>query len=101
MRPSLEEIRTSIVNIVREVATAHGDDGEEIGPQTRLRADLGFSSMDIIHLLASMDMHFRSKLNYDLLLRRGDQLADDLSVAELSDFVFNHFEDQVAGPVAM
>jgi acyl carrier protein len=101
MRPSLEEIRKSVIDMVGEIAAARGDDGEEVAPQTRLRADLGFSSMDIIHLLASMDMRFRSKLNYDLLLRRGDKFADDLSPAELSDFIFNHFEDQITGPRAM
>lgn len=101
MRPPLEEIQTGVVKIVRDVAATRGEEGEGVSLQTRLRADLDFTSLDIIHLLASVDMHFRRKLKYDLLLRRGDQFADDLTVAELSDFVFDHFEDQITDPVAM
>lgn len=101
MRPPLEEIRTNVVRIVGEVVAARGDEGEAVGLQTRLVADLDFTSLDIIHLLASLDMHFRHKLKYDLLLRRGDRFAEDLSVAELSDFVFAHFEDRITDPVAM
>lgn len=101
MRPTLEEIRTSVAGLVAEAEAARGGDGEGVGLQTRLRADLDFTSLDIIHLLASVDMRYRRKLKYELLMLRGGQLAEDLSVGELADFVFEHFEDQITGPAAM
>lgn len=101
MRPPLEEIRGVVAGLVAEAEAARGGDGEGISLQTRLRADLDFTSLDLIHLLASLDMRFRRKLKYEMLLLRGGQLADDVSVGELSDFVFEHFEDQLTGPAAM
>jgi hypothetical protein len=51
--------------------------------------------------MASIDMHFRCKLKYDLFFRRADQFVQDFSVAEIANFVFDNFDNQVTGPVAM
>jgi acyl carrier protein len=101
VKPTLEEVQAGVINVVQEIAKtrAHGDD--EIALETRLGADLGFSSMDIIHLMASIDMRFHCKLKYDLFFRRADQFVEDFSVAEIADFVFNNFDNQVTDPVAM
>jgi acyl carrier protein len=97
----MEEVRTGVVNVVGEIAKAHGHGDDEIELETRLGADLGFSSMDIIHLMASIDMRFNCKLKYDLFFRRADQFVEDFSVTEIADFVFDNFDNQVIGPVAM
>lgn len=101
MKPTLQDVQTGVVNIVGEISRTRAQSDDEIMLQTKLVADLGFSSMDIIHLMASIDMRFRCKLKYDLFFRRADQFVDDFSVAEIADFVFNNFDNQVTGPVAM
>ncbi|HEX7999720.1 MAG TPA: hypothetical protein VF528_15135 [Pyrinomonadaceae bacterium] len=101
MKPTLEQAQAGIISIVEEITRTQGQGDGEITLQTKLVEDLGFSSMDIIHLMASIDMHFRCKLKYDLFFRRADQFVQDFSVAEIANFVFNNFEDQVTGPVAM
>ncbi len=102
MKPTLEQVQTEVINLVEEISktSTHGSDNE-ITPQTKLVEDLGFSSMDIIHLLASIDMRFRRKLKYDLFFRRTDQLVQDFSIAEIADFIFDNFDNQVTDPVAM
>jgi acyl carrier protein len=101
VKPTLEEVQAGVINVVGEIARtqAHADD--EITLETKLGADLGFSSMDIIHLMASIDMRFQCKLKYDLFFRRADQFVEDFSVTEIADFVFNNFDNQVSGPAAM
>lgn len=101
MRPTLEQAQAGVINVVEEIAKTRAHGGEAITLQTRLGEDLGFSSMDIIHLMASIDMRFHCKLKYDLFFRQADQLVEDFSVAGIADFVFNNFDNQVTGPVAM
>ena len=52
------------------------DLGEELGPETRLSADLCFSSVEVMHLLATIDLRLGRKLPYDRLIKQG--LADYL-----------------------
>lgn len=101
MKPTPEQAQTGVTSIVAEIAKTHGHGDDEITLQTKLREDLGFSSMDIIHLLASIDMKFRCKLKYDAFFRRADQFVEDFSVEEIAEFVFKNFDDQVTSPSPM
>ncbi|MDS4020711.1 MAG: phosphopantetheine-binding protein [Candidatus Competibacter sp.] len=61
---------------------------EAITLETRLVTDLGFSSIDIVHLLVSIEEHFgRGRLGFEGLLMQGDQYVSDLTIGELVVFV--------------
>ena len=61
---------------------------EPITLETRLVADLGFSSIDIVHTVVAIEEHFgRGRLGFEELLMQGDQYVSDLTIGELVAFV--------------
>lgn len=100
MNPTREQIRADIEGILQEMISSWGvDDG--IGAGTKVVADLGFSSIDLIHLMASIEMRFHRKLPYDEIIMKDGQYAEDVSVDELVDFVARNIDRPVPGPQAM
>lgn len=61
---------------------------QQIGPQTRLVADLEFESIDIIQLIVAIEQHFqRRDFRFDELLMTDGRYVDDLSVDQISRFL--------------
>lgn len=64
------------------------DLAEPIGPATTLVSDLGFSSIDLIHLIVAIEEHFaRPKMGFNELLMKDGQYVADLTVGQLAEFV--------------
>jgi acyl carrier protein len=60
----------------------------EMTRETRLLADLGFESIDIIQLVVAIEQMVRkSKLPFNELLMRDGRYVDDLSIGQIADFV--------------
>ncbi|MFP5306445.1 MAG: phosphopantetheine-binding protein [Gammaproteobacteria bacterium] len=60
----------------------------EYGRDTRLLADLGFESVDIIQLTVAVEEEFGlHKTPFDRLLMKDGRYVDDLSVGQLADFL--------------
>lgn len=82
-------VRSSIVALIEDLIRDWEitlDDA--ITPQTRLVADLGCSSIDIVHLVVAIEEHFgRGRLGFEELLMRDNQYVNDLRIAELVAFV--------------
>ena len=61
---------------------------EPIGGATALVAELGFASIDIIHLVVAVEEHFgHGKLGFEDLLMVDGQYIDDLRVDQLVAFL--------------
>jgi acyl carrier protein len=59
--------------------------------QTRLFADLGFESIDIIQLIVAMQEEVvQRKLPFDTLLMKEGRYVDDLSVGQIADYLAQH-----------
>ena len=101
MKPTKEEINISLIELISKIAQEQHEYYSEINLDTKLREELNFSSMDIIHLMSSIDMRFRCKLQYDLLLRRNDEFVMEFTVAEIADFIDKTFDNQITEPAAM
>lgn len=101
MNPTREQIRADIEGILQEMISSWGVDDDGIGAGTKVIADLGFSSVDLIHLMASIEMRFHRKLPYDEIIMKDGQYAEDVSVDELVDFVARNIDRPVPGPQAM
>jgi acyl carrier protein len=92
MKPARTEILAAVVTILEEITADWNLDVEAIGPETRLAADLAFSSVDIMELMATVDVRFGRKLPYDRLVVKDGKYVEDLSVGQLVAFVDAHFE---------
>ena len=60
----------------------------EMTRQTKLLADLGFESIDIIQLVVAIEeMVGKRKLPFNELLMRDGRYVDDLSIGQIADFL--------------
>ncbi len=60
----------------------------EINRETRLIADLAFESIDIVELVVAIELTFNSRgIPFERLLMVDGRYVDDLSVAQVGDFV--------------
>ncbi len=91
--------RDAILHELIELLNELGSDWElgldgGIGPETRLIADLGFRSIDVVQLAIAVEEHFqRRSLPFQTLLTKADgRPVEDLSVAELADFLEIHLK---------
>jgi acyl carrier protein len=101
MKPIAAPIRVAVNDIIKQTTAAWDLDDEPIEDTTTLIADLGFSSVDLIHLMASIEMHFHRKFPYDEIIMKDGQYVDDITVLELMDFVSRNIDRPAPGPQAM
>ncbi|OXG09102.1 hypothetical protein BC749_10382 [Flavobacterium araucananum] len=77
--------------IVYEVIEALVKDYElpeiEITDSTLLIDSLGLTSIDIMHVLSSIDMRVSKHLPYDNLVIKNDEYISDISIKEIIDFI--------------
>lgn len=65
--------------------------GDPIGRPTRLVADLGFDSVDVVQLAIAIEEQYqRRKLPFEKLLMVDGRYVDDVTVGELVDFLTAH-----------
>jgi acyl carrier protein len=83
------QIQDGVVKIIED--TIHDWDVDldgAIGTDTKLVADLGFSSIDIIHFTVAVEEHFnRPKMGFNELLMVDGKYIDDLQVKQVVDFL--------------
>jgi len=91
-KPSPEEIAQSIRELAGDILRDRGEDPGDIESNTRLNADLGYSSMDALHLLARIDMHYARKIDYEPLVVQGGRSREELSIGELASYVSENFD---------
>lgn len=83
------QIQDGVIKVIED--TIHDWDvdlDDAIGADTTLVADLGFSSIDIIHFTVAVEEHFnRPKLGFNELLMVDGKYTDDLQVKQVVDFL--------------
>lgn len=63
--------------------------------ETRIVADLGFESIDIIQMVVALEKALgRRDLGFDRLLMRDGRYVDDLSLGDVADFLEGRLESQ-------
>jgi len=86
--PDDSAIFTDTVRILENMLADWGVDAPDIGPETRLVADLEFVSVDIIHLAVTIEEHYkRSRMGFQELLMNDGRYVDDVTVRQLVAFV--------------
>ena len=86
------QVQSDIIEILQDMTQEWDMDLSEINGNTKLMEDLGFVSVDIIHLVVSIEEHFKQKLGFNALLMRAGRYVDDLSIEEISSFVSHQLE---------
>ncbi|MGC1392892.1 MAG: phosphopantetheine-binding protein [Coleofasciculaceae cyanobacterium] len=81
------QVQSDIIAILKDITQEWDMDLSEINSETKLMEDLGFVSVDIIHLVVSIEEHFKQKLGFNALLMQNGRYVDDLSIEEISSFV--------------
>lgn len=62
-----------------------------IGPNTMLISDLGFESIDVVHLIVALEEHFRrNDLPFESLLMDEGRYVQDLRVGDVANFLRQH-----------
>lgn len=89
MQQGESSVQQAITSILEDVTRDWDLDLEDgIGPSTKLVDDLSFSSIDIIHLVVAIEEHYqRPKMGFEDLLMVDGRYVDDLTVAQLVEFV--------------
>jgi acyl carrier protein len=89
MSITYNQIEDSVIQIIEDMIQDWDLDVEDtVGPHTNLVADLGFSSIDIIHFTVAVEGHFnRPKLGFNELLLVNGKYVDDLSIAQIAAFL--------------
>jgi acyl carrier protein len=63
----------------------------QIGSNTKLIADLGFESIDVVHLIVALEEHFRrNDLPFESLLMNEGRYVQGLQVGEVAVFLSEH-----------
>jgi len=102
MTPTYQEIEGSIIDMLKDMTSDWDLELESLDGTSRLSADFCFSSVDMLDLMAKVDMRYKRKLRYDQLLIRNGSYVTDLSVGELASFVHDRFDEvHDAAPRAM
>jgi acyl carrier protein len=79
----LSRVTTTLESLVQD-----WDLDTPIAPGTRLVADLGFESIDLIQMVAALEQEFgRPHLPFAELLIIDGRYIDDLTVRQLADFL--------------
>lgn len=62
-----------------------------IGSDTKLIADLGFESIDVVHLIVALEEHYRrNDLPFESLLMQEGRYVQDLQVGDVAEFLRQH-----------
>jgi acyl carrier protein len=88
MPTSTPDIQSRVLGILEEMTQDWEFDlDESIGLNTKLVADLNLASIDFIQLVVAIEDDFQQKLGFQDLLMSNGKYVDDLSVAQLIDFI--------------
>ncbi|MFN7726345.1 MAG: sulfotransferase [Rubrivivax sp.] len=96
----LDSVQARIVEILVEL-TADWDYEGEIGAETTMVEDIGFSSIDFIQLVVAIEGAYKRKFGFQDLLMQNGAYVSDLSVQQIATFVAERLAQPAgAAPVA-
>lgn len=67
---------------------------EPMGPQTKLIADLGFESIDVVQFIVAIEERFQRRgLPFEELLMTEGRYVDEIRVGDTADFLHVHLNN--------
>ena len=95
--PTRHEAEQSILGLVSDITADWDLEGVDVDPQTKLLAELGFSSIDMLDFLTAVDRHYGRQFRWRLLIVVDGVYIDDLSVSQIAEFITNNFDAEDDG----
>lgn len=91
-------IEHAVIDIIEDLVQDWGLDlPERIHSGMLLGEQLDFASVDIIQLCVAIEQHFDRKLGFQELLLVDGSYVEDLSIAEVAEFVARRLRRSVRG----
>jgi acyl carrier protein len=100
MRPSREQILAAVLEIL-DTVVKDWEFEAPIGANTRLFADLGFESLDLVVLGANVQEHFGQPFPFPQFfaeIGQRDVRDRDLTISEWVDFIEMHLQPAASRP---
>ncbi|HET6372216.1 MAG TPA: acyl carrier protein [Candidatus Polarisedimenticolia bacterium] len=96
-----EKILADLIGIIADIVQDWDlDFSGGITPETRLVADLGFQSIDIVMLMGEIHKHYdRRNLPFEGLLLSGGKYVDEIRIKSIADFLLTHLNRPADRPV--
>ena len=95
MKPSRQEILNYVLSLLQELAK-DWDYSQTVGPESLLFSQLGFESLDAVVLGTAIQEHYQQQMPFaELLADVGQREVNDLSVAEVAEFIDTHLSSKV------
>lgn len=89
--PDRATIQRELIGVLTDMTADWDTSAGAIGDETKLIADLGFESIDVVHLVVAIEEKFlRRDLPFQDLLMEDGQYVDELTVAQVVDFIVRH-----------
>jgi acyl carrier protein len=82
-----DEVWTIVRDVVAEMVSGNGVDPGDIQRDSLLVADLGFASVDTIHMMINLEDRVGNDLDLEGVVMKDGQYLPDLSVGELQDYI--------------
>lgn len=97
MQISQEKIQLEIISLIIKIALDSDLESDQlINAETLLVKDLGYPSICFIQLILAIEEKFNQKIGFTDLLMPDGQFVDDLSIAQLVEFVYGRLTGSVS-----
>lgn len=97
MKISQEKIQLDIIRLITKITLDWDLEYDElINAETLLVKDLGCPSICIIQLILAIEEKFNQKFGFTDLLMPNGHFVDDLSIAQVVEFVYGHLTGRVS-----
>ncbi|GAA0764262.1 sulfotransferase [Ideonella azotifigens] len=85
---TVENVEQRVIGVISDLTEDWDVELEGgIGPQTTMIGDIGFASIDFIQLVVAIEGAYKTKLGFQDLLMKNGAYVEDLSVAQIAEFV--------------
>ncbi|HEX5552292.1 MAG TPA: hypothetical protein VFX43_03510 [Chitinophagaceae bacterium] len=91
------EVTEQVIILLKDFIKDWGLD-EVLTAETKFNDDLCFSSIDMLHFLAVIDMNFQKKHPFEKLILANGSYRNELTVSELTEFIFADRDAVAQGP---
>jgi acyl carrier protein len=90
-----EAVNKTLIEIVEDLIQEWGLDlNDGISGRTKLAADLGFASVDIIQLCVAIEQHYNQKIGFQDVLMENGSYVSDLSISQMAAFIIDRISNK-------
>jgi acyl carrier protein len=93
MENQTENYRQIVYEVIEALISDYELPEIELTDDTLLIDSLGLTSIDIMHVLSSIDMRVSKHLPYDNLVIQNDEYISDISVKQIIDFIDSNINE--------